>query len=62
MTTLDTITKLPECCGTTWTLTTHYVDGVPIYRHIWADNIIVTRMEDVGMPTPEDFEPFKIYM
>ena len=46
------IETLPEACGTTWTKTTEYEGKNPICAHIWADNIITSRL-DVPTEDPE---------
>ena len=44
MTKLSLIETLPETEGTTWTKTTRYEGRRPVFVHIWADNIITTRL------------------
>jgi len=52
---LKVIETLPETAGTTWTKTTVYRKGRPQFVHIWADDIIVTRLDepDSSQPLPQ---------
>ena len=48
---------LPEHLGTTWTKTTHYEGRRPVFVHIWADNIIVSRLVPDDEPQNPQGEP-----
>ena len=61
---LDLIEILPEQAGTTWTKTTVYEGRRLLSVHVWADNIITSRLaSSPATPTTphlgDDHEPIE---
>ena len=55
MTKLKIIETMPKHAGTTWTKTTVYEGRRPLFVHIWANNIITTRLTS-DLPAGDDQE------
>lgn len=54
---LALIETMPEHLGTTWTKTTVYEGRRPLFIHIWADNIITSRLIPTDNHEPQGGAP-----